>query len=593
MTHRTAAWALILALLLPASALAGPKFTASSARVTDKESFAPEMAFDGLLNTSWGEDAPGVGIDHWLEVDLGEETEIGTLSIWGGAFSGHEYWNARGRVAELAIVGTNDDGKAVVEKTVELGDRYARKDTTIDATVRKLRFTLVEVHEGAVFADTHIAEVAFDFKKKPDPAWMDEINTKIDKDRKLQEKPSEAREALESAYAACKIEEDYSRNFKTIAWYAVHGPEYMVELVNKYVPVGHRLKVLQFNEDALEMLGKLRDANAIQYLEIAAAGARKSSDREWLMESVAYFEAYQDLIRTPRASIPNWGVEGMEKGAFQSRGEPLSISVDSAGNVWVADVGNNRVQRLTPAGTADLVIGGDEKKIVESWFGDTTAPYASGSEAGTTTSRFSQPLFVSVGNYDYVMVIDAEMRVQVFDSEKGELKTHWQLETHWRPSAGTGNGTPIITWLEDDFYIIVKDEVFIYTPEGELKARYNLEGGNVQSAVIAAGGKLLVRHVGTREIVEYKPEDGFRQGAWLRKPVEDDGSEDWDMATDEKDNVYVVTDAGNVFKWNKKAKFIEKIQVFENPRDMPRIAVFDTIIYISAKNQISRTVQEQ
>ena len=33
--------------------------------------------------------------------------------------------------------------------------------------------------------------------------------------------------------------------------------------------------------------------------------------------------------------------------------------------------------------------------------------------------------------------------------------------------------------------------------------------------------------------------------------------------------------------------------MFENPRDMPRIAVFDTIIYVSAKDEIKRHVQDQ
>ncbi len=590
------AWALTLALLLPSLALAGsPKVrvTASSSKATSDTDFGPGMAFDGLLFTSWGEDAPGMGVGSWIEIDLGEEIAIETVSIWGGHFAGREDWNARGRVAEITILAKDSKGEESAERSATLGDRFSRKDVTLNApAARTIRFTVDEVHEGAVFADLHISEIAFEFDRKPDPAWMDEINTVIDKDKKLRDKPVEAREALEAAYQGCKNEEDYSRNFKHIGWYSVRGPEYMVELVQKYVPVGHRLKVLQFNEDAFELLGRLKDANAIPYLEIAAAGALKRSDREWLMGTVAYFEAYQDLRRTPRATVPNWGSTGMEKGALMGRGEPISISTDSYGNIWIADTGNNRVQRFTPAGTSDLVLGGEERKIVEEWFGDPEVPYASGSAADKAQGMFEQPVFVCVGNYNYVMVIDASMRVQVFD-EEGTFKTHWTVDTHWRPRAGGGNGTPIITWYEDDFYILIKDEVLIYSSEGQLKHRYNLEGGVVQAAVVAAGGKLLVRHTGSRDIVEYKPEDGFRQGSWLRQPVPDDGSEDWDMATDEKDNVYVVTDAGNVFKWNKKARLIEKLQVFENPRNMPRIAVFDTLIYVSAKDQITRLIQEK
>lgn len=599
MNRNPFAWALLAALLLsPASVIAGktavPKVVvnASSSKAVGQESFGPDKAFDGLLHTSWAEDAPGLGAGEWIEVDLGVEVAIQSVSVWGGHFAGTEDWNARGRVAEMTITGKDAKGAEVVDRSAEFGDRFQRKDIPLDAAaVRTLRFTADEVHEGAVFADLHISEIAFDFDRKSDPAWMDGINTAIDKDKKLRDLPGLARQQLEAAFAACKAGEDYSTNFKLVAWYAVHGPEYLVDLVQKHVPLGHRLKVLQFNEEAFELLGKLRDANAITYLEIAAAGARKASDHDWLMETVAFFKAYQDMIRSPRASIPNWGTEGMEKGALMSRGEPISISTDSFGNIWAADVGNNRVQRFSPAGTVDLVIGSEQRDIVKNWFGDESVPYASGSAAGKEQGRFQQPVFVCVGNYNNVMVIDAEMRVQVFD-EEGAFQAEWILDTPWRPRAGNGNGTPIITWLDDDFYVIVQDEVLVYTATGELKHRYNLEGGVVQAGVIAAGGKLLVRHIGSQEITEYKPEDGFRQGAWLRKPIEDDGSEDWDMATDADDNVYVVTDAGNILKWNKKGKFLRKIRAFENPRNVPRIAVFDTLIYVSAKGEITRIVQE-
>ncbi|MCP4869295.1 MAG: hypothetical protein GY898_11315 [Proteobacteria bacterium] len=584
-------WGLGLALLVPSVALAGPKFSSSSSKSTAKEDYGPDKAFDGLLNTSWGEDAPGLGVEQWLEVDLGEDVTVKTLSIWGGNFDGREAWNGRSRVAEATITGWDGKGNEVFTKGVTLGDRFARKDTSLGETFRKLRVTIDEVHEGAIYADTHIAEIAFDLKEKPDPMWAAAIEKDIGRSSRTRDLPQQGEDLLQDAYDGCRDEEDYSKNFKFIGAHAAHGPEYRVAYVHKYVPVGHRLKLLQFNEDAVDLLGRLKDANAIKWLEIGAAGAIKATDREWLLESVGFFKAYQDLRRTPRSTVPNWGSEGMEKGAFMNRGEPIAISVDSLGNIWTADTGNNRVQRLTAAGTVDKVIGAPERGIAEEWFGDRGAPYATGSEAGTEAGQFTQPVHITVGNYDTVMVVDASMRVQVFDGE-GTFKKEWQVDTPWRPNPGTGNGTPILTWLDDDFYLIVKDEVFIYDAEGTQKNRYTLEGGPVQAGVIAAGGKLLVRHVGSRELTEYKPEDGFRQGNWLRKGVPDDGSEDWDLATDEKDNVYVVTDAGNVFKWNKRGKFVTKIEAFENARDMPRIAVYDTIIYISARNEIHRIAQE-
>jgi len=587
--HRPALLAFLL-LLLPSLAMAGgPRYTSSSHRIASGVEHSADKAFDGLLTTSWAEDSPSLGAGDWLQVDLGKNVKVGTISLWGGAFGSREEWAGRGRLAEATLLIKGPGGES--EKTVTLGDRFARRDIPVDAEVRTLRVTITEVHEGSVFADTHISEIAFDFAAELNPAWQASIDKALSRSRSLRAAPAKATEGLDAAYQACKNNEDYSQNFKAIGSYAVRGPDYLLTQVQKHVPAGYRLQFLQFDEGAFDKLGRLKDANAISYLEVAAAGALKDVDRRWLFETVEYFKAYQELRRTPRATVPNWGSTGMERGAFMARGEPLSISVDSGGNVWVADVGNNRVQRLSPQGTANLILGGEGRVVAEEWFGDTGAPYASAATPGREPGKFIQPLHLSVGNYDLAAVIDADLRVQVFDSD-GKSRASWQLETRWRPAAGTGNGTPIVTWLDDDFYFLAGDEVFIYSGKGELKKRYNLEGGAVQCAVIAAGGKLLVRHVGERKIIEYKPEDGFRQGEWTRKGVPDDGSEDWDMATDEKDNLYVVTDAGKIYKWNKRGRFLNEIPIFENPRDMPRIAVFGSIIYVAAKDEIVRFHQK-
>ena len=441
------------------------------------------------------------------------------------------------------------------------------------------------------FADAHIAEVAFDFRKKPDASFAEAIEKKVSGSRTLRKLRDAAATELETALDACLNNVDYSANLRKIGGIAARGLSYLVPVVQSVVPVGYRLQMLPFNEDAVVALGQLKDANAIPFLDIAAAGARDHGDREWLLQGVARFEAQAELKSSMRSTVPNWGSTGMEKGAFKSRGEPMSIAADSQGNIWVADTGNNRVQRLTSMGTADLVIGGD-KAIVTSWFGDESEPYASGGKAGREPGEFMQPMFIAVGNYDNVVVIDADLRVQSFDPD-GKPIAQWQLDTRWRPRAGAGNGTPIITWLDDNYYIVVRDEVWVYNAEGEKQNQYNLAGGKAQSAVIAANGKLLVRHVGSREITEYKPQDGFKQGRWMKQDVPDDGSEDWDMATDEKDGLYVVTDAGTVYHFNKRGKFLGEIPVFENPKNTPRVAVFDTLIFVSAKDKIVRFEREE
>jgi len=577
-------------LLLPSLAQAGPRYSASSQLSASGGDHSAELIFDGLLDTSWAEGAPGLGMEQWIEVDLGRDVAIEKLSIWPGAFSGKEHWSARGRLAEATLTLTGPDGTKT--KAVSFGDRYARKDVRIGMKVRSFRVTIDEVHEGSVFAETHVAEIAIDLKADPDPAWQASIDRAISRSRSLRSQKEKEQETLDAAYQGCREDQDYSSNFKLIGSTLAHGPDYRVALVQRYVPAGYRLPFLQFSETAADHMGRLKNANAIPYFEIAAAGALKKNDREWLFDSVKYFRAYQELLRTGRSTVPNWGSTGMELGAFRSLGEPLSIAVDSKGNVWVTDVGNNRVQRLSPNGTADLVIGQGDKAIAETWFGDRADPYASAVKPGKEAGQFMQPLHLSVGNYDILAVVDADLRMQTFD-EEGKPKAQWQIDSSWRPSPGTGSGAPLVTWLDDDFYVLIQDEVLIYSAEGELKKRFNLEGGVVQCAVIAAGGRLLVRHVGSREIIEYTPTDGFRQGRWTKKGVPEDGSEDWDMATDEKDNVYVVTDAGKVYKWNKRGRFQTEFVAFENPRDMPRIAVFGAVVYVSGKDEIARIVQDE
>ncbi len=592
-TNRLACVGAALALgccALATPALAGPRFTASSSHATSKDDYGPAQAFDGLLDTSWAEGKPTVGLGEWLEVDLGADVEVEFLSIWGGSFSDEESWRARSRLAVATVTATGPDGE--ITRTADIGDRFARKDVRIGAAIRSLRITIDEVHEGGVFSETHIAEVAFNFREGPNKELEETIQKNLARYRSTRDSDKKAEEALEKAYAAAREGEEYRENFRLISRTAARGHDYRGTAVQKYVPVGFRLQHLSFHEGAVDMLGRLKDANAINALQRAAAGAFSVDDREWLHGAVAYFRAYQSLLRTPRSTVPNWGSEGMERGAFQSRGEPLAMATDSLGNVYVADVGNNRVQRLSEAGTADRVLGGEKKAIVETWFGDSTEPYASGAAAGTKPGLFNQPVHLTVGNYDILAVIDADMRMQTFDGE-GKPLAQWQVDTKWRPRAGRGVSTPILTWMEDDFYLLVEDEVIIYSSKGEQKKRYHLEGGKVQCAVIAAGGKLLVRHVGEGEIIEYKPEDGFRQGRWTKKGLPDDGSEDWDMATDEDDNVYVITDAGMLYKWNKRGKFREQREFFENARDVPRISVFSPIVYVSAKNEITRYVQEE
>jgi DNA-binding beta-propeller fold protein YncE len=87
--------------------------------------------------------------------------------------------------------------------------------------------------------------------------------------------------------------------------------------------------------------------------------------------------------------VTSWGSEGEDEGQFASL---ESLDVDSNGNVYVADYGNNRIQKFTSDG-----------EFVSSWGFE-------GSEQG----QFDGPSGLAVDNEDNVYVTENDNRIQKF-----------------------------------------------------------------------------------------------------------------------------------------------------------------------------------
>jgi len=98
--------------------------------------------------------------------------------------------------------------------------------------------------------------------------------------------------------------------------------------------------------------------------------------------------------------VKTWGSQGLVKtGVFTF---PQHVAVDSAGNVYVTDLGNSRVQKFTGEGV-----------FLHSW----------GSK-GTRSSEFHSPAGIAVSG-DYVYVVDHELAaVKKFDTN-GKFVTSW------------------------------------------------------------------------------------------------------------------------------------------------------------------------
>ncbi len=117
------------------------------------------------------------------------------------------------------------------------------------------------------------------------------------------------------------------------------------------------------------------------------------------------------------------GVTGMSDTDNAHFTNPSGVAVNSAGNVFVADTDNKRVQKCVPAGTAyNCATFAGETGIVDDAF------------------NHMNPLSVAIGPHDWVYVSDRDNnRVQVFDTSGAYLTTvggNWgilsgQLTSNW------------------------------------------------------------------------------------------------------------------------------------------------------------------
>ncbi|MDG1480485.1 MAG: hypothetical protein P8R54_12880 [Myxococcota bacterium] len=569
-------------LLLMAASIAATPRGSSTLRDTDGVRHTPDLAFDGLMKTGWAEGDGGYGEGSWLELSLDRKTPLNVLSIWPGDLSqgarSHRE-HSRPKLVRVLV-----DGEQVGEAH-RLQDELKRIDLPLGGIEgRTIRLVIDEVFEGFVYSDLYIAEMAVNFPDAAPLTRMEKWLGSADAAKQLERHIAE----VEADYFAHKEAEFGDEEaFARLCDAASDGPAYLASKAKSYVPMGYRVQAIQSSEKAREALRKLGDANAIPALEMAALRSH-GTEQAAREEQVEIFYAYQELTGGPNLNVPYWGVEGWAPGALQSFGEPLAIVADSDTNLYVADTGNNRIQRFTDQGQADRQWG-PGPDITNDWFENGRPWYVSGAASGSEAGRFVNPLDIEIlpekeGNG--FAVLDAEGRIQIYDTE-GRLTIGWTMDVRW-PAEPKLGGQGYLTWLPKQELLIgiIGDEAIAYTLDSEEVSRFELEDGTPGALVLDKKGKQLMMAYGD-EIILYNT-DGFRFGSIIDLGEYTSGFESVDMTLDEDRRLWVITDTGWVYKFKKPGKLEFSIRVTERPLIHPRIAVYDGIMYMTSNNVIER-----
>jgi len=131
---------------------------------------------------------------------------------------------------------------------------------------------------------------------------------------------------------------------------------------------------------------------------------------------------------SPAGSVTTLAGTGLSKGSTDGLGAaarfntPVAVAVDAGGNVYVADLGNRTIRKITPAGNVTTLAG---------------SPGQSGSTDGTGASaRFYGPEGIAVDAAGYLFVADGGTIRKI--SPSGETITFAGSADNWATVDGTG-----------------------------------------------------------------------------------------------------------------------------------------------------------
>ena len=197
-------------------------------------------------------------------------------------------------------------------------------------------------------------------------------------------------------------------------------------------------------------------------------------------QRIQKFTSDGDFVRT-------WGQQGSGDGDFDSVdvNTSLGVAIDPTDSfVYVADVLNHRVQKFTTDGV-----------FVSKW-----------GNFGTGQSQFNRPSYVTVGNDGFVYVLDAlNARAQKFTAD-GQFVIEWGSVNGERGIAVDDNGVVYVSGRTDD-----PNKIGAYTSDGQLiELIGGLGSGPLEFSIpaglaVGPGGKLYVADIVHHRIQVLRP----------------------------------------------------------------------------------------
>jgi len=575
-----------LACLLLAGSAHGATPKASSEFEDEETGRHPaSLAFDGLLSTSWAEAEPGNGEDTWLEVGFDRPVDIKSVSIWPGDLSGSDRLLRESQRPRLATLSIDVGGDEPITQDIRFDDPGElgpiRLDVMIDAPgAKSVRLTTTATHDRSLYSNLHVAEMAINFVDGVVPDAVTKHLEWLNGEGSAKARTDHEAEA-QVLFDKIQAEEFGDRDsLNTLMDYAADGAPYVRERLGR-LPYGFRMLGLPADTKALELLLTEKDSNAIPAISRASVRSRGALQAD-LAKRVKMFQAYQDLVGGGKRNVAPWGENGFSKGALQSFGEPLGLGIDQYGGVWVADVGNHRVQRYrVDTGMAELVLGG-EPAMTDTWFSGTRQHYAAGAAPGTGLGQFTNPVDLAVlpgKEGDTIVVLDAKGRVSVITPDDKVSKVV-DLPVTQPISDGVGGEGHIVV-AKKKVVVIWGNELFVVDPASWVVegAAVPIADGAPTGAVGLGNGKLGL--VFGRQLILYST-DGFRFGDMLGNTL-GDGFQDWAVALDQAGRMWAVTDKGEAIKYKKPGKVDYRVQIADYDLATPRLAVFDDLVFVSSE----------